>query len=166
MAGAVAVTTSRKQAEAIMSEISKQLSTLDRREIAEESLAAFGGIIVVENVGEALQMANRLAPEHLELMIENAADMVGRVQNAGAVFVGPYTPEVIGDYTAGPSHVLPTGGSARFFSGLSVYDFMRRFSVMEFSEDALRAQADLVRALAAAEGLTAHLRSLEIRLGE
>jgi histidinol dehydrogenase len=166
MAGAVAVTTSRKQAEAIMSEIGKQLSTLDRRETAEESLAAFGAIIVVENVGEALEAANQLAPEHLELMVENPSDAVGKVRNAGAVFLGAYTPEVIGDYTAGPSHVLPTGGSARFFSGLSVYDFLRRFSVMEFTEDALRAQADLVRALAAAEGLTAHLRSLEIRLGE
>jgi histidinol dehydrogenase len=165
MCAAIAVTTSPERAEAIVSEIERQVRTLERRKPAEESLAGFGAVILAKDVDAALRTADDLAPEHLELMIENAAEAVSKVSNAGAVFVGEYTPEVVGDYTAGPSHVLPTGGSARFFSGLSVYDFMRRFSVIEFSERGLKSEAEAVRRLAAAEGLTAHLRSLEIRFG-
>ncbi len=163
MCAAVLITASEKIADAITNEISKQLETLERSETIEASLSGSSAMIVVKNRDEALALANDLAPEHLELMINNAGDAAKGIRNAGAIFVGDYTPEAVGDYSAGPSHVLPTGGSARFCSGLSVYDFYRRFSVMEFSKDALKKQAETIRQLAGAEGLTGHLRSLDIR---
>ncbi len=166
MCAAVLITTSKKVAEAVTNEINKQLKALDRRETAEASLGGCSAIIVVKDRSAALKLADELAPEHLELMMEDAAAAAGDIRNAGAVFVGDYTPETIGDYCAGPSHVLPTGGSARFFSGLSVYDFFRRFSVMQFSRNELKKKADTARRLAKAEGLTGHIRSLDIRFGD
>ncbi len=164
MCAAVLVTTSSGLAEEVQRELETQVKTLERRGVAEAALAGSSAIIVVEDEAAAIETANELAPEHLGLMLKNASDAAGKIRNAGAVFVGPYTPEALGDYSAGPSHVLPTGGSARFSSGLSVYDFYRRFCVMEFSKDALRKQADTIRQLACTEGLTGHLRSLEIRI--
>lgn len=164
MCAAVLVTASSRLAEEVQRELDRQIKTLERRGTAEASLAGSSAIIIVGDEAAALETANELAPEHLGLMLENASDAAGKIRNAGAVFVGPYTPEALGDYSAGPSHVLPTGGSARFSSGLSVYDFYRRFCVMEFSRDGLRKHAGIIRQLARAEGLTGHLRSLEIRL--
>lgn len=164
MCAAVLITTSKKVAKAVTNEIDKQLKALDRRETAETSLAGCSAIIVVKDRSAALKLADEFAPEHLELMMKDAAAAAGDIRNAGAIFVGDYTPEAIGDYCAGPSHVLPTGGSARFFSGLSVYDFYRRFSSMQFSKDELKKKAETARRLAEAEGLTGHIRSLDVRL--
>jgi histidinol dehydrogenase len=165
MCPAAVVTTSRIVAEGIQEELRCQLGNMKESGFVRESLlSGLSAIIVVGTVREAIEIANELAPEHLELVVARPRAFVKYVRNAGAVFLGPYTPEAIGDYSAGPSHVLPTGGAARFCSGLSVYDFLRRFSVMEFSREALRGHAAIVRELARAEGMAEHLRSFEKRL--
>ena len=141
-----------------------QLNHLSRKAIAEASLLKYGGIIIVRNIPEAFVLSNRIAPEHLELHIQSPYDHIGRIQNAGAVFLGSYTPEPIGDYIAGPNHVLPTAGTARFSSALSVDHFIKKSSLIHYSEDAFRSEARDVIRLAEIEGLDAHARAVRIRL--
>lgn len=164
LASAVLVTPSGKIADAVALAIERQLETLDRREIAEKSLAAFGAIMVVPDLETALELANRIAPEHLELQVDNPFEHVGRVRNAGAVFMGHYTPEAVGDYVAGPNHVLPTAGTSRFASALSVDNFVKKTSLVYYSRDAFRREAADIMALAKIEGLGAHANSVNIRL--
>ncbi|HEY2744155.1 MAG TPA: histidinol dehydrogenase [Polyangia bacterium] len=160
---AVLVTTSRALAEATALAVDEQLATLPRKEIAGESIARHGVALVMRSLDEALAFADRYAPEHLELMVRDADAAAHRVQHAGAVFIGGFTPEAAGDYLAGPNHVLPTGGTARWASPLGVYDFVKRTSLLRWDEAALEAHADDIVALAEVEGLHAHGRAVEKR---
>jgi histidinol dehydrogenase len=163
-ASAVLMTTSEKLAQAVAIELGQQLATLPRKAIAEESLARFGALIVVSNLDEAIAIANDVAPEHVEIITADDAGVAAKIKNAGAIFFGPYTPEAVGDYFAGPNHVLPTGGAARFSSALGVYDFVKRTSVLRYSREALADCAETISSLAKAEGLDAHARSATIRV--
>jgi len=162
----VLVTPSSALAQATLDEVERQLAALPRREIAGESIAERGALVVTKDLGEAVRLADAFAPEHLALHARNAASLVPRISRAGAVFVGTSTPEAVGDYVAGPSHVLPTAGTARFASPLSVATFRRRMSVLELSPRALAAVAPAVEALATAEGLVAHWRAVEVRVSK
>ena len=140
------------------------METLSRREIIEASLDRYGGIIVCETMDQAVEFANELAPEHLEICVNNPFDYLGRLDNAGSIFMGHYSPEPLGDYFAGPNHVLPTGGTARFFSPLSVDDFIKKSSFLYYPKEELeKAGADIIR-LAETEELTAHANSVKVRL--
>ena len=166
MASAILLTTSRKLAEETVKEIERQVRSLSRKEIIEKSLTDFGGIIVCESTDQAVDLANEIAPEHLEVMLENPFEYLGRLDNAGSIFLGKYAPEPLGDYYAGPNHVLPTSGTARFFSPLSVDAFVKKSSFIYYTEDALReAREDIVR-FANREGLTAHANSILVRYPE
>lgn len=151
-------------ARAVEAEVEKQLKQLSRVEIAGASWRDFGGIILLRSIEEAPQIIDRLAPEHLELATGEAESLLQRIRNAGAVFLGPYTPEVIGDYVGGPNHVLPTARSARFSSGLSVLDFVKRMSILRLDREQLHELGPAAVRLAKAEGLEAHARSVSIRL--
>ncbi len=163
LASAVCVTPSGELAEAVRSEVTKQLATLPRASLAGRALDAFGAVIIVEDLAAAVALANTFAPEHLELLVADPWNLLPRVKNAGAVFLGAYTPEVAGDYLAGPNHVLPTGGTARFSSPLSVEDFQKRCSLLSLDPEALRRWREPITRLARLEGLEAHARSLTIR---
>ena len=160
---ALLVTLSRPQADAVAREVERQLERLPRVAIARASIDDHGLAFVVEDLGKAAEVVNLIGPEHLALSVADPEPLLARITSAGAVFVGRYTPEAAGDYAAGPSHVLPTGGAARFGSPLGVYDFVTRMSVVEYSKDALRAQASLLCSLARLEGLEAHARAVEAR---
>lgn len=164
LSSAILVTDSNKTAKAVAGEVERQLATLTRREIARESLSRFGAILVVKDIDAAVELANRMAPEHLELQINQPFDYIGRIHNAGAVFIGNYTPEPVGDYIAGPNHVLPTAGTARFASALSVDHFIKTTSVIHYSSAAFKQEAGDVIRLAEIEGLDAHVRSIKVRL--
>ena len=146
--------------------LSAQLARLPRGELARRSLEEFGAMILVGNEDEAARVANEIAAEHLHLQTSDPAGLLSKIRCAGAAFLGHHTPVALGDYVAGPSHVLPTGGTARFASGLCANDFLRRTSVIEYTPQALAADAQDVKNLAEREGLTAHWASVEIRLGE
>ena len=148
----------------IAKEIEKQVESLPRKKIAKKSLAKNYYAIKTRSVNEAITLANAIAPEHLQLALKNPGTRVKEIQNAGAIFVGHYTPEVLGDYLAGPNHVLPTSGSARFFSPLGVYDFIKRSSVINYSKKDFLRVADKCAIFAEAEGLTAHARAATIRV--
>jgi histidinol dehydrogenase len=163
-ASAILISTSDKVAENVAAEVARQMDRLPRRAIIEESLKRYGVIIVVRDLDEACTIANELAPEHLEIVTRDDEAVAERVHHAGAIFFGSYTPEAVGDYFAGPNHVLPTAGAARFSSALSVYDFVRRTSTLRYSREALQRSAEKIATLAKAEGLDAHARSAEIRL--
>ena len=165
MASAVLLTPDERLAGEVLSEVNAQMETLRRRSIVELSLEAFGAIILTRNIEEAVQIANRFAPEHLELMVENPWEMLDKIRHAGAVFLGHNTPGVLGDYIAGPNHILPTGGTARFSSPLGVYDFVKRTSVLNFSDEALRRYGFQAAQFAEMEGLDAHGKSVAVRLG-
>lgn len=162
-AKAICLTTSHTVAEQIAAEVEKQLAQLERREIAQQSIENYGQIIVCESLVEAFRVANQIAPEHLQLMIKNASDYIGHIKHAGAIFVGNYSPEVLGDYIAGPNHTLPTSGTARFASPLGVYDFMKKSSIIRYSETALLKEADYIETIATMEGLEAHVKAIRIR---
>lgn len=163
MASAILLTTSEETANETAKELSRQMQTLERRDIIEQSLNDFGAIIVCKDISEAVDFANELAPEHLELAVENPMEYIGRVDNAGSVFLGHYSPEPLGDYFAGPNHVLPTSGTARFFSPLSVDSFIKKSSFIYYTEPALsEAKYDIIK-LAETEGLTAHANSIKVR---
>jgi histidinol dehydrogenase len=160
---AILLTPSKKLAQTVQSALAQQLATLPRVRQARESLDKHGAMVITSDKEEAAQIANELAPEHLELCVREPERLLRKIKNAGAIFLGNYTPEPLGDYVAGPSHVLPTGGTARFFSGLSVHDFMKRSSVISYEKSALAAQAGAVEMIAKAEGLDGHARSVMIR---
>lgn len=163
MASAILLTTSEETANETAKELSRQMQTLERRDIIEQSLNDFGAIIVCKDISEAVNFANELAPEHLELAVENPMEYIGRVDNAGSVFLGHYSPEPLGDYFAGPNHVLPTSGTARFFSPLSVDSFIKKSSFIYYTEPALSEAKDDIIKLAETEGLTAHANSIKVR---
>ena len=164
VASAVLLTTSEVLATEVEKELQVQLQTLSRKEIAEKSIADFGAILVVPDIDTAIDLANRLATEHLELLIANPFDYIGKIKNAGAVFMGKYTPEPVGDYIAGPNHVLPTAGTARFSSALSVDNFIKKTSLINYSKEALEKEADDIITLADIEGLDAHANAVKVRL--
>lgn len=150
--------------ETVAEELEKQLSKLTRAELARDSLEQFGALVLARDCNEAITVTNQLGPEHLEIVTEDANALCERIDNAGAIFLGPYSPVAVGDYAAGPSHVLPTGGTARFTSGLSAGDFLRRSSVLSFTKDGLAEMAEDVVRLAEVEGLTAHAASVTLRV--
>ena len=166
MASAILVTPSDTLASDVSDAVTRQLQALSRKEIAAHSIRDFGTILVVPDIKTAIALSNRLAPEHLELVVEEPFQYIGEIQNAGAVFIGPYTPEPVGDYIAGPNHVLPTAGTARFSSALSVEVFMKKTSIINYSKDAFHAEADDIMTLANIEGLDAHANSVRVRLEE
>ncbi|MBQ9413599.1 MAG: histidinol dehydrogenase [Clostridia bacterium] len=163
LASAILITTSERVAMETAKELEKQLPTRSRHEIMEESLRDYGAAIICRNMDEAVAFANRLAPEHLEVMCEDPMSYIGRLDNAGSVFLGQYAPEPLGDYYAGPNHVLPTGGTARFFSPLSVDSFLKKSSFIYYKREALEAAKDDILTLSAAEGLEAHGHAVAIR---
>jgi histidinol dehydrogenase len=144
--------------------IGTQLPQLPRKEIAQASLKKFGALIIVKDLEVAFELANRIAPEHLELQLNNPFQFIGKVRNAGAIFLGGYTPEPVGDYIAGPNHVLPTAGTARFASALSVDHFIKKTSLVYYPETVFKKEAGHIARLAAIEGLEAHANAVKIRV--
>ncbi|MBC2259682.1 histidinol dehydrogenase [Listeria booriae] len=166
LARAILITTSEQFGGSVADEVEKQLQTLPRVEIATASIANFGQVIVTETLADAFEIMNEIAPEHLEIQLENAIDYLSYVKNAGSVFLGAYASEPLGDYFAGPNHVLPTSGTARFFSPLGVADFCKRTSFISYTKEALAKEKDAIVLLAEKEGLTAHARAIQIRFEE
>ncbi|WP_185418272.1 histidinol dehydrogenase [Listeria booriae] len=166
LARAILITTSEQFGTSVADEVEKQLRTLPRVEIATASIANFGQVIVTETLVDAFEIMNEIAPEHLEIQLENAIDYLSYVKNAGSVFLGAYASEPLGDYFAGPNHVLPTSGTARFFSPLGVADFCKRTSFISYTKEALAKEKDAIVLLAEKEGLTAHARAIQIRFEE
>jgi len=160
----ILITWSAKLLEATAAELAKQTAHLSRGDLARQSLEQFGALVLVRDQAEAIALANEIASEHLHIAVDQPAAILAGIRDAGAVFVGNYTPVAVGDYAAGPSHVLPTGGTARFASGLSARDFLRSHSVIHCTREGLAALADDVRTLADKEGLTAHRASVDVRL--
>ncbi len=163
MASSILLTTSEAVAKATAKEIEKQIKFLERQEIIEQSLESYGEIIVCESLAQAIDFANELAPEHLELCVEEPLKYIGMLDNAGSVFLGNWSPEPLGDYFAGPNHVLPTSGTARFFSPLSVDSFVKKSSFIYYTEEELAKAKDEIVTLADSEGLTAHANSIKVR---
>lgn len=165
-ASAILLTTSNTLALEVVQALTIQIAELSRAEVIKESLVRYGAIIVVDDMDEACALVNDLAPEHLELMVSDEEAIASQIHHAGAIFFGEHTPEAVGDYLAGPSHVLPTGGTARFSSGLGVNDFLKRTNTVKFSAAELKRTAPMIATLAHSEGLDAHARSVLIRLEE
>lgn len=163
LASAILLTDSDELAEGVIREIETQSANLSRKDIIDKSLNDYGAIIVCRDIREAVDFANILAPEHLEVCVENPMEYIGRLDNAGSVFLGNYSPEPLGDYYAGPNHVLPTSGTARFFSPLSVDSFIKKSSFIYYTKNALLDDADDIIRIANAEGLTAHANSIIVR---
>lgn len=163
LASSILVTTSEKVADETIKELETQMKSLSRNDIIDHSLTNYGAVIVCENTDKAVELANSLAPEHLEVMLENPMEYLGKLDNAGSIFLGKYSPEPLGDYFAGPNHVLPTSGTARFFSPLSVNSFTKRSSFIYYTEDALYEAKDKIVLIAEKEGLTAHANSIKVR---
>ncbi|MCM1226647.1 MAG: histidinol dehydrogenase [Clostridium sp.] len=163
LASSILLTTSEEIADKTIAEIERQLEYLSRREIIEKSLDDYGVIIVCDCPHCAVELANEIAPEHLEVLMKNPTEYIGKLDNAGSVFLGNYASEPLGDYYAGPNHVLPTSGTARFFSPLSVADFIKRSSYIYYTEQALRDAKDDIVLIAEKEGLTAHANAIKVR---
>ncbi len=164
MAAAVLLTWDRSLAEEVQKAVDEELKSLPRQEIAASSVENYGAIVLVRDLEEALALANAYAPEHLELLVEQPFAQLGRIKAAGAVFLGSYSPESVGDYWAGSNHVLPTGGTARFYSPLGVDAFVKKTSVIAYSQTALQKAASGIVKLAETEGLTAHARAVQVRM--
>jgi len=163
LASSILLTTSKELAKNVLKELEMQLAGLTRKEIASESIENYGAVIVTDTIDEALDISNLIAPEHLEVCTQNPFDLLPFIKNTGAIFLGSFSPEPLGDYFAGPNHTLPTSGTARFFSPLGVYDFVKRQSIISYSRDAFDAVASDVASFAQAEGLTAHAGAIRIR---
>ncbi|MEK4508164.1 histidinol dehydrogenase [Paenibacillus anaericanus] len=164
MASAILVTTSPDFAKACQREVEQQLAELPRKVIAGASIENYGVILLVNSIEEGIDVINRLAPEHFELIVENPMGYLGMIQNAGAIFLGPYSSEPVGDYFAGPNHIIPTNGTARFSSPVDVDDFIKKSSVIYYSKQALLENGETIMELARKEGLEGHARAIEIRL--
>ncbi|MCD7904398.1 MAG: histidinol dehydrogenase [Clostridiales bacterium] len=164
LASAILITTSEKLAEEVNEEIYRQAERLERKEIILSSLENYGGIVLVSDIEEACSLTNKIAPEHLGLSVKEPFSLLRYIKNAGAIFMGHYSPEPLGDYMAGPNHVLPTGGTARFFSPLSIDDYIKKSSLISFSKDALFNLGDDIMGFAESEGLTGHANSIKVRL--
>jgi histidinol dehydrogenase len=163
LASAIMVTTSEKLADATIKEIERQKEYLSRKNIIEKSLEDYGAIIIADSREKCVELANRIAPEHLEVLMENPFELLGSLDNAGSIFLGNYASEPLGDYYAGPNHVLPTSGTARFFSPLGVASFTKRTAYTYYTEDALRMAKDDIVLIAEREGLTAHANAIKVR---
>lgn len=166
LASAILITTSETLANQVSAEIDGFLERLSRREIIEKSLERYGYILLADSMEDAVAAANEIASEHLEILTENPFDTMTKIRNAGAVFLGEYSSEPLGDYYAGPNHILPTNGTARFFSPLNVDDFVKKSSVIAYSRDALFKAHKDIEAFAESEGLTAHANSIKVRFEE
>ena len=164
MASSILITPDEKLAEAVRELVYVELATLERETIARKSIEERGAIIVTETMDEAVDLMNRIAPEHLEVMTANPFELLPSIKHAGAIFMGHFTPEPIGDYIAGPNHTLPTGGTAKFYSPLSVENFLKKSSIIAMSEKGIEAIGEACALLAKTEGLTAHERSVKVRL--
>ncbi|RJR17593.1 MAG: histidinol dehydrogenase [Nitrospiraceae bacterium] len=163
MASSILITDSMIMAQAVEKELAVQLKKLKRKDIARKSLNKYGAIIITKNLDRAAEVANQIAPEHLEIMTRTPSKLLPMIRNAGAIFLGKWTPEPMGDYSAGPNHTLPTGGTARFSSPLGVYDFIKRTSLLDFSKAGFMGLADTVETFADVEGLEAHGNTVRIR---
>jgi len=163
MAAAVLLTPLADLARDVAQQLDRQLQALPRKKIMEDSLGKYGAIIITADIAQAVELANKFAPEHLELMVENPSEILKKVRSAGSVFLGSYTPEALGDYIAGTNHILPTQGTARFSSPLGVYDFYKRMSVLSFSEEAFGRLSQQTAHFAKIEGLEAHANSVIVR---
>lgn len=166
LAASILVTTSRRLAEEVQAEIERQIVKLERKNIILKALKDYGMIIVTDSIDEAIKIANIIAPEHIELMVKDPFILMQKIKNAGSIFLGYYSPEPLGDYMAGPNHVLPTNGTARFFSPLSVDDFIKKSSYIYYDKKSLGDVSDKIVKLADAEGLTAHANSIMVRFEE
>lgn len=166
LARSILVTDSADLINKVEMEVERQIKSLSRRDIIEQSLMNFGAFVLAADINEACTIANQVAPEHLELMVDNPFAILSRIHNAGAIFMGHNTPEPVGDYFAGPNHILPTGGTARFYSPVTVDTFMKASSIIYYSEEGIREDADDIIKLAAVEGLTAHANSIRVRKGK
>ena len=164
MASSIMITTCDEVANLTSKEVEEYLSTLEREEIARKSIEERGAIIVAQNMSEAIELMNEIAPEHLEVMTQNAFELLPYIKHAGAIFLGENTPEPIGDYIAGPNHTLPTGSTAKFYSPLNVENFMKKSSIINFSKNAIDELGEACALLADTEGLTAHAKSVRVRL--
>lgn len=164
LASSILVTTSRKLYEEVELELEKQMATLERKYIIEESLKNYGKVILCKSIDECIEVSNKVAPEHLELVVDNSMELLGKVKHAGSVFLGHNTPEAVGDYFGGTNHVLPTNGTARFFSALSVDNFIKKSSFLYYSEEAIKEDGKKIINIANKEGLTAHGNSVKVRL--
>ena len=163
LACSILITTDENLADKISAEVELQLNKLERKEIAAESIKNNGLIVVAKDIDEAIDFANISAPEHLELLVESPINLLPKIKNAGAIFLGEFSPEPLGDYFAGPNHVLPTAGTAKFYSVLNVETFLKRTSIISYTQkDLLNSAEDIIR-LAQAEGLTAHAKAIEVR---
>ena len=166
LASAMLVTTSKELVEKVNVELKRQVAYLSRKEIIEESLQNYGGAILVKDLKEAFEVSNYLAPEHLEVLVENPVNTLPYIKNAGSIFLGEYSPEPLGDYMSGTNHVLPTGGTAKFYSALGVYDFVKYSSYSYYPKDVLETFKDDVQTFAKSEGLDAHANSIAVRFEE
>lgn len=166
LASSILVTTSPTLAEQVQAEVNRQVQTLSRKEIIEKSMNEYGAVLLCNTREEAVALANQVAPEHLEVLMENPMELLGVLDNAGSIFLGPYASEPLGDYYAGPNHVLPTSGTARFFSPLGVQSFTKRSSFTYYTRDALAAAKDDIVRIAKKEGLTAHANAITVRFEE
>ncbi|MCI9031270.1 MAG: histidinol dehydrogenase [Clostridia bacterium] len=164
MATSILITTNKELAESVKKRLCERLDKLSRRSIAEKSIDNYGAIVIVDSVDEGIALANKVAPEHLELCVKDAENHLRGIENAGAVFIGNYSPEPLGDYYAGPNHVLPTGGTARYASSLGVDNYIKKISVISYDENALRKVGKTIETLANAEGLTAHAEAIGVRI--
>lgn len=163
LASAILITTSLELAKQVSAETERFLQTLSRKEIISKSLENYGYILVAEDLKDAIDAANEIASEHLEILMKNPFEVMTKIRNAGAIFLGEYSSEPLGDYFAGPNHILPTNGTARFFSPLSVDDFLKKTSIISYSQEALEKVHEDIEAFAESEGLTAHANSIQVR---
>jgi len=163
LASSILITNSRRLADTVYKELNRQLSKLRRRDVARKSLDNYGAIIITKTIRDALELSNFIAPEHLEIMTKKPIELLPLIKNAGAIFLGEWTPETLGDYSAGPNHTLPTGGTAKFSSPLGVYDFVKRSSLLRFTKDGFIELAKIVKTIASVEGLDAHGKSITVR---
>lgn len=164
MASAILVTPSEKLGQAVAAEVERQLATLPREAIARASIDSYGAVLLVESIEAGIDVVNKLAPEHLEVLTADPMSLLGLIENAGAIFLGPYSSEPVGDYFAGPNHIIPTNGTARFSSPVNVDDFLKKSSLIYYSKEALLKNGSSIMTLARHEGLEAHARAIEIRL--
>jgi len=164
MASSILITNSQKVADEVAFEIEESLKDLERKDIAKKSIDERGTIIVTKDIDEAVSLMNQIAPEHLEIMTSSPMELLGKIKNAGAIFLGSFTPEAIGDYIAGPNHTLPTGGTAKFYSPLSVEHFLKKSSLIMMNQPAINKLGSACSILAKMEGLTAHEKSIKVRL--
>jgi len=166
LASAILVTNSRAFAEKADAEVDRQMASLVRQGIARKAIDRFGAIVIVETLQEAAEISNAIAPEHLELSVEKPFELLALIRNAGAIFLGHFTPESVGDYVAGPNHVLPTGGTARFFSPLSTDSFMKKSSLIFYTKEGLDKVGEAVMQIADVEGLEAHGNTIRVRMNK